>query len=383
MTDRKYPKYLKITVLSLILLLLFQQNTTYCLDTNSDKISTSTSDAIKQLELAKHEIYSGQMEKAKIRLDRLLAILNRNNKKEKRILKEVKQLLVKIQSADNSSDTGPPPVISSPNENVIEHINTNPKKKKKISPLLIILGIAVTAGGIYLLTKKEKEYTLTVEHSDGIDGSPSPGQHRFKKGTNVNYSFSRKPGYGNLQVRLDGESVGDSGSFTMNGNRSLSATAGKAGYITRVQLQLTVTFSGQNIRVEHEINVDNFNIFEERLRFTQHFNWNDQWNDFQTIQRTVNFDEELGTFTFRQEADSDYSTFYDHEYCRCGYTHYQLNVIGYQFDGGVDPGPPTLSEYSFYLSVSPLYTRPSQEWYRIESRDITIFAPVNTSSKRN
>ncbi len=73
------------------------------------------------------------------------------------------------------------------------------------------------------------DYTLTVSLSTGIDGSPTNGTFTYTKDHLINFNYSLKSGYSNLQVKLDGTVVNSSGTFTMNTNHTLEVTADAGG----------------------------------------------------------------------------------------------------------------------------------------------------------
>jgi len=98
------------------------------------------------------------------------------------------------------------------------------KKKKKFPILLVIGGIIIVGLVVYLLLNKPK-YTLTVNKGGGVSGGPESGAYEYKKGTAVTYGYSLQSGYKNLLVLLDGQSIGSSGTITMNANHSLTIAA--------------------------------------------------------------------------------------------------------------------------------------------------------------
>jgi len=76
------------------------------------------------------------------------------------------------------------------------------------------------------------DYTLTVSLSTGIDGSPTNGTFIYPKDHVINFNYSLKSGYSNLQVKLDGAVVNSSGTFTMNTNHNLEVNAEAGGSYT-------------------------------------------------------------------------------------------------------------------------------------------------------
>jgi hypothetical protein len=98
-------------------------------------------------------------------------------------------------------------------------------KKKHFPWLWVIAGVVVAGGVAYLLITANQKYTLTVNKDAGVNGTPDSGSSQYKKGTTVNYNFTLKPGYKDLKVTLDNAPVAASGTVTMKGNHTLSASA--------------------------------------------------------------------------------------------------------------------------------------------------------------
>ena len=69
------------------------------------------------------------------------------------------------------------------------------------------------------------DYTLTVSVGSGVTGTPAAGSYTHSENDTVNFSYSTQAGYGNLAVTLDGTPVASSGSFAMDANHTLEATA--------------------------------------------------------------------------------------------------------------------------------------------------------------
>jgi hypothetical protein len=70
-----------------------------------------------------------------------------------------------------------------------------------------------------------KRCRLTVTRGEGVDGNPVTGTYIYSGGESANYSYSLKSGYKDLVVKLDGNTVAASGNFTMNNDRTLTASA--------------------------------------------------------------------------------------------------------------------------------------------------------------
>jgi hypothetical protein len=251
------------------------------------------------------------------------------------------------------------------------------KKKKKFPWLLVAAGVVVVGVLVYfLLIKKSKKNKLTVNLGEGIDGSPPGGVHSFKKNTVVEYNYTLQSGYRDLVVTLDGQPVPSSGTITMNTSHTLDVSATKIGTITNVRIKFTVRFAATNLEVEHLVRVDGITRINEELNFRRYSS--DDWDDAKKIYRTFYVERGTGTMEIYQEAGS-YSTYYPGMAWIWG-TYYVLEVTDYSYSGGADPGTPTLSENAFYLTVGPWEYEPSDEWYRIETRQVTINSPAQTSS---
>ncbi|MCX6556867.1 MAG: hypothetical protein NTW95_05460 [Candidatus Aminicenantes bacterium] len=70
-----------------------------------------------------------------------------------------------------------------------------------------------------------ENYVLTVAKNAGVNGTPETGAYTYSQGTTVNYSYTAATGYADLAVKLDNAAVAASGTFIMNANHSLTATA--------------------------------------------------------------------------------------------------------------------------------------------------------------
>lgn len=98
-------------------------------------------------------------------------------------------------------------------------------KKKKLPWLLIAAGTVAAGVILYLTSFRRAKRTLTVELSEGVNGSPSTGKIRFKKGESIPYSFSALEGYIGVSVRLDYQQAPASGKILMDSNHNLTVTA--------------------------------------------------------------------------------------------------------------------------------------------------------------
>ncbi|MCP5048752.1 MAG: hypothetical protein GY940_16395 [bacterium] len=68
-------------------------------------------------------------------------------------------------------------------------------------------------------------YSLAVQVGEGVSGTPGSGTYSHNGGDTVTYDYQLESGYTDLSVTLDGQPVSSSGSFTMNSDRTLSASA--------------------------------------------------------------------------------------------------------------------------------------------------------------
>jgi hypothetical protein len=169
----------------------------------------------------------------------------------------------------------------------------------------------------------------------------------------------------------------------MNANHSLAASAVRVGEVTGATIRVTVIFAGENLKVEHKVQVDGVTRINDRFLFDQHYNENHTWDDLQKITRTFTIAKGLGTFTIRQETSMDYNGFYGGELLNIGSTRYELEVANYVYANGADPGPPTLSDEEFNFNCAPWNDDPDEEWYRIKSKNITLQAPAITAASKS
>jgi len=93
-------------------------------------------------------------------------------------------------------------------------------------------GTAVAASGTVKMDKNhtlaasaKQSFILTVSKSNGVSGLPNTGTYTYGSGTVVNYSYGQNSGYSNLAVKLDNVAVAASGTVTMNGDHTLTASA--------------------------------------------------------------------------------------------------------------------------------------------------------------
>ncbi|MCX6555533.1 MAG: hypothetical protein NTZ12_11085, partial [Candidatus Aminicenantes bacterium] len=111
--------------------------------------------------------------------------------------------------------------------NFIETENTKAPaiaKGKKFPWLIVGLGVVAIGVAVYFLVIKKTNYTLTVTLGAGCTGTPT-ATTSYEKGTVVSYNYTPATGYTNIQVMVDGVSVPDSGTITMDANKALTVTA--------------------------------------------------------------------------------------------------------------------------------------------------------------
>lgn len=88
--------------------------------------------------------------------------------------------------------------------------------------LCCVLGLLFQIG---CSTAEDTTYTLSVTVGEGITGTPATGSNSYTEGETVSYSYALQTGYENLEVRLDGVVVGNTGVITMNMAHTLTVTA--------------------------------------------------------------------------------------------------------------------------------------------------------------
>lgn len=84
-------------------------------------------------------------------------------------------------------------------------------------------------------------YQLTVDLGDGVTGFPVERTKRYDSGETVNYQYQPKVGYDNLVILLDGQTVENPGTITMNQDHVLTARAEITQYTLTVHLDTGVT----------------------------------------------------------------------------------------------------------------------------------------------
>lgn len=108
---------------------------------------------------------------------------------------------------------------------------------------VFILGLLIQPG---CKTKDDPadQYTLMVTLGTGVTGTPISGSYAYDENQAVPYSYTLQTGYVNLVVTLDGITVANSGSITMNSNHTLTATAGEPTVKYTLEVQVGTGVSG-------------------------------------------------------------------------------------------------------------------------------------------
>jgi parallel beta-helix repeat protein len=93
-----------------------------------------------------------------------------------------------------------------------------------------IIVIALMVSGCKVSKNKTEipagtSYTLSVQLSQGVSGTPDIGSYSYNEGKVVSYQYRVQSGYANLTVKLDGQPVPAGGTITMNSNHSLNVSA--------------------------------------------------------------------------------------------------------------------------------------------------------------
>jgi len=94
------------------------------------------------------------------------------------------------------------------------------KKKKKKFPWLLVAGgvVVVAVAAILLLKKKEKKtFTLNVTKGVGVEGNPVTGTYIYTKGQRVDYRYTLADEYDKMTITLDGNPAEYSGHAEVTG----------------------------------------------------------------------------------------------------------------------------------------------------------------------
>jgi hypothetical protein len=96
-----------------------------------------------------------------------------------------------------------------------------------ILPFILLTGVCICLM-TYTGCKKSQEavqYTLTVNVTTGVTGTPVAGSYPYNIDDQVDYSYTLDEGYTNLTVKLDDVEIEPSGTITIQGNHVLKAQA--------------------------------------------------------------------------------------------------------------------------------------------------------------
>jgi hypothetical protein len=147
--------------------------------------------------------------------------------------------------------------------------------------------------------------------------------------------------------------------------------------VTEVTVRIDMTFAATNLGCRHIIRVNGI----ERLNEFMAFNvpGYDDYDLAMKINRTIHVTQSPGTMTIQHEMSADYNDYYPSQSTWIWGTDFDLMISDFNYQGD-HPGAPTLSEYYFYSTVAPWNTDPTDEWYRIETKSISIIAPMPTSA---
>ncbi len=212
---------------------------------------------VKQFQRAKGWYLNGQLDDARMRLERVIDIINEKNINRKDILGMSYLLLGAIAEKQNNPlpaqennlkalnvygitlvdgvDLDELPLYRekvklerpSSSSSQAGKITKEGQKKKKKFPWLLAVGGAIVVGVVvyFLLLKPKKKYQLSVTRGDGVQGTPQTGTNRYKKGTAIEYNYTPAVGYSGLEVTLDGNRVPDSGTVKMDRDHILAAVS--------------------------------------------------------------------------------------------------------------------------------------------------------------
>ena len=143
--------------------------------------------------------------------------------------------------------------------------------------------------------------------------------------------------------------------------------------VTDVTIKIDITFASTNLGCRHIIRINGIERFNEFLSFN--VPGYDDYDLARKYNRTIFVTLPPGSFTIQHEMESDYTKYYPAQNSWVWATDFMLTISSYNFQGD-NPGSPVLSETSFYTTVAPWHDDPTNEWYRIESKTISIIEPV-------
>ncbi len=208
---------------------------------------------VKQFQRAKAWYLNGQYDDARMRIERVIDIINEKNIDRKDILGMCYLLLGAIAEKQNKPFPAEENyrkargvygitlvdgvdleglsfyriIVKGELPSQDGRIEKEGQKKKKKFPWLLAVGGAIVVGVLvyFLFLKPKKKYQLTVTSGEGVLGTPQSNTYRYKKGTIVEYNYTRAPGYSDPVVTLDGNVVPNSGTVKMDKDHILAAVS--------------------------------------------------------------------------------------------------------------------------------------------------------------
>lgn len=216
---------------------------------------------VKQFQRAKAWYLNGQYDDARMRIERVIDIINEKNIDRKDILGMCYLLLGAIAEKENNplpaqenyrkargvygitlvdgvdldglslyriivKGEAPSSTSASTSAQGGKIVKEGQKKKKKF-PWLLAVGGAIVVGVVvyFLFLKPKKKYQLTVTRGEGVQGTPQTSTNKYKKGAAVEYNYTPAVGYSGLVVTLDGSKVSASGTVKMDRDHILTAVS--------------------------------------------------------------------------------------------------------------------------------------------------------------
>lgn len=99
------------------------------------------------------------------------------------------------------------------------------KKILTISLYIIVLSAALFFAGCKPGEEPAGEFTLTVQTSAGVSGTPVTGTYYYNAGTTIVYNYTIDNNYSGLRVLFDSVEVEDSGTITITKDHTLNSYA--------------------------------------------------------------------------------------------------------------------------------------------------------------
>lgn len=149
--------------------------------------------------------------------------------------------------------------------------------------------------------------------------------------------------------------------------------------VTEVTVRIDITFAATNLGCGHIIRVNGVEKLNEYMGFN--VPGYDDYDLAMKINRTIYVTQAPGVMTIQHEMAADYTDYYPSQNTWIWATDFDLAISDFNYQGD-NPGAPTLSENYFYTTVAPWSDNPTDEWYRIESKSISVIAPTPTAGSR-